>query len=68
MRIYVNTDASLFVQVRARIEVAVLNFLKILNSPTPAISDLSLVRKFHGVKALNGHQRFDESSVVFVSR
>ena len=30
-------------QVRARIEVAVLNFLKILNSPTPAISDLSLV-------------------------
>ncbi|GMQ05546.1 hypothetical protein CsSME_00050532 [Camellia sinensis var. sinensis] len=30
-------------QVRARIEVAVLNFLKILNSPTPAISDLSLI-------------------------
>ncbi|KAI8569670.1 hypothetical protein RHMOL_Rhmol02G0295400 [Rhododendron molle] len=30
-------------EVRARIEVAVLNFLKILNSPTPAISDLSLI-------------------------
>ncbi|THG10983.1 hypothetical protein TEA_024346 [Camellia sinensis var. sinensis] len=32
-------------QVRARIEVAVLNFLKILNSPTPAISDLSLEKR-----------------------
>ncbi|RWR91902.1 meiotic recombination protein SPO11-2 [Cinnamomum micranthum f. kanehirae] len=29
-------------QVRARIEVAVLKFLKTLNSPSPAISDLSL--------------------------
>ncbi|PSS11368.1 Meiotic recombination protein like [Actinidia chinensis var. chinensis] len=32
-------------QVRARIEVAVLNFLKILNSPTPEISDLSLINR-----------------------
>ncbi|KAL8112526.1 meiotic recombination protein SPO11-2 [Apium graveolens] len=33
-------------QVRARIEVAVLNFLKILNSPTtPAISDLPLISR-----------------------
>lgn len=30
-------------QVRARIQVAVLNFVKILNSPDPAISDLALV-------------------------
>ncbi|XP_059662277.1 meiotic recombination protein SPO11-2 isoform X2 [Cornus florida] len=32
-------------EVRARIEVAVLNFLKILSSPTPAISDLSLISR-----------------------
>ncbi|KAL6986314.1 hypothetical protein U1Q18_019681 [Sarracenia purpurea var. burkii] len=32
-------------EVRARIEVAVLNFLKILNSPAPAISDLSLISR-----------------------
>ncbi|OMP06072.1 Spo11/DNA topoisomerase VI, subunit A [Corchorus olitorius] len=30
-------------EVRARIQVAVLNFLKILNSPDPSISDLPLV-------------------------
>jgi len=32
------------VQVRARIEVSVLNFLKILNASNPAISDLPLVQ------------------------
>lgn len=32
-------------QVRARIEVAVLNFLKVLNSPTPAISDLPTIKR-----------------------
>ncbi|GAV76132.1 TP6A_N domain-containing protein [Cephalotus follicularis] len=32
-------------EVRARIEVAVLNFLKILNSPDPAISDLPLIKR-----------------------
>ncbi|KAF6157598.1 hypothetical protein GIB67_037171 [Kingdonia uniflora] len=32
-------------QVRARIEVAVLNFLKILSSPTPSITDLSLITR-----------------------
>ncbi|KAI3772306.1 hypothetical protein L6452_03488 [Arctium lappa] len=32
-------------QVRARIEVAVLNFLKVLNSPTPAISDLPMIKR-----------------------
>ncbi|RWR91905.1 meiotic recombination protein SPO11-2 [Cinnamomum micranthum f. kanehirae] len=32
-------------EVRARIEVAVLKFLKTLNSPSPAISDLSLVSR-----------------------
>lgn len=36
----------LCVQVRARIEVAVINFLKNLNSTTPEISDLPLVRMF----------------------
>ncbi|GAB4857434.1 hypothetical protein Ancab_015343 [Ancistrocladus abbreviatus] len=30
-------------QVRARIEMAVLHFLKILNSPTPTITNLRLV-------------------------
>lgn len=33
------------VEVRARIEVAVLNFLRILTSPDPAISDLPLIRR-----------------------
>ncbi|GFZ01333.1 sporulation 11-2 [Actinidia rufa] len=32
-------------QVRARIEVAVLNFIKILNSSTPEISDFSLINR-----------------------
>ncbi|XVF52978.1 hypothetical protein PTKIN_Ptkin05aG0061400 [Pterospermum kingtungense] len=32
-------------EVRARIQVAVLNFLKILNSPDPAISDLPLINR-----------------------
>ncbi|GLT56103.1 hypothetical protein SLA2020_291740 [Shorea laevis] len=32
-------------EVRARIQVAVLNFLKILNSPDPAISNLPLVNR-----------------------
>ncbi|XP_024984774.1 meiotic recombination protein SPO11-2 [Cynara cardunculus var. scolymus] len=32
-------------QVRARIEVAVLNFLKVLNSPAPAISNLPTIKR-----------------------
>nr|XP_027080749.1 meiotic recombination protein SPO11-2 isoform X2 [Coffea arabica] len=32
-------------EVRARIEVAVLNFLKVLNAPTPEISDLPLISR-----------------------
>ncbi|KAJ9555130.1 hypothetical protein OSB04_009744 [Centaurea solstitialis] len=32
-------------QVRARIEVAVLNFIKVLTSPTPAISDLPTIKR-----------------------
>ncbi|XP_058086509.1 meiotic recombination protein SPO11-2 [Magnolia sinica] len=32
-------------QVRARIEVAVLKFLKILTSPAPAVTDLSLINR-----------------------
>lgn len=39
-----NADIIGSSEARARIEVAVLNFLKILNSPSPAISDLPLVR------------------------
>ncbi|KAH9775353.1 Meiotic recombination protein SPO11-2 [Citrus sinensis] len=35
------------IEVRARIEVSVINFLKILNSPDPAISDLPLRRWFY---------------------
>ncbi|XP_065858362.1 meiotic recombination protein SPO11-2 isoform X1 [Euphorbia lathyris] len=33
------------IEVRARIEVAVLNFLRILTSPDPAISDLPLIKR-----------------------
>jgi len=36
-------NRSSLLQARARIEVSVLNLLRILNSPDPAISDLSLV-------------------------
>ncbi|XP_027183324.1 meiotic recombination protein SPO11-2 [Coffea eugenioides] len=32
-------------EVRARIEVAVLNFIKVLNAPTPEISDLPLISR-----------------------
>ncbi|KAK1326566.1 Meiotic recombination protein SPO11-2 [Acorus calamus] len=39
--------------VRARIEVSVLQFLKTLTSPTPAISDLQLIRR----KSNNSHFR-----------
>ncbi|XP_057968460.1 meiotic recombination protein SPO11-2 isoform X2 [Malania oleifera] len=38
-------DILLPLEVRARIEVAVLNFLKILNSASPAISDLPLIAR-----------------------
>lgn len=36
-------DCVYRMQARARIEVSVLNLLRVLNSPDPAISDLSLV-------------------------
>ncbi|KAJ0106072.1 hypothetical protein Patl1_17638 [Pistacia atlantica] len=38
-------DILTSVEVRARIEVSVLNFLKNLNSPDPAISDLPLINR-----------------------
>ncbi|KNA14491.1 hypothetical protein SOVF_107100 [Spinacia oleracea] len=49
-------------QVRARIEVAVLNFLKILNSPNPEITDLPLTSRnskntnvYRGLMSDNSH-------------
>ncbi|KAJ7944969.1 meiotic recombination protein SPO11-2 [Quillaja saponaria] len=42
-------------EVRARIEVAVLNFLKMLNSSNPAISDLPLIdRKSSNIRVSHG--------------
>ncbi|XP_054824185.1 meiotic recombination protein SPO11-2 [Prosopis cineraria] len=53
-------------QARARIEVAVLNFLKILNAPNPAISDLPLVeRKLSNSRV--SHGVLTELSSVFLS-
>ncbi|XP_071697021.1 meiotic recombination protein SPO11-2 [Rutidosis leptorrhynchoides] len=54
-------------EVRARIEVAVLNFLKILNSPTPAISNLPMINR----KASNcrtNQELLSEVSWIFLSR
>ncbi|KAK9103736.1 hypothetical protein Sjap_020990 [Stephania japonica] len=54
-------------QVQARIEVAVLNFLKTLSSPTPAISDLALINR----RTSNSHVRrglLTDVSSVFLSR
>lgn len=42
------SPALISMQVLARIQVAVLNFLRILTSSTPAISNLPLVRRFLG--------------------
>ncbi|KAK6274680.1 hypothetical protein POUND7_004389 [Theobroma cacao] len=53
-------------EVRARIQVAVLNFLKILNSPDPAISNLPLINR----KSSNSRVReglFTEVSWLFLS-
>ncbi|KAL5551991.1 hypothetical protein UlMin_002167 [Ulmus minor] len=54
-------------EVLPRIEVAVLNFLRILTSPAPAISDLSLVAR----NSSNGRVSegiFTEVSWIFLSR
>ncbi|KAF2318720.1 hypothetical protein GH714_010294 [Hevea brasiliensis] len=41
----VDSIVHVYALVRARIEVAVLNFLRILTSPDPAISDLPLIKR-----------------------
>ncbi|KAL2348014.1 hypothetical protein Fmac_002014 [Flemingia macrophylla] len=53
-------------QVRARIEVSVLNFLKILNASNPAISDLPLVQRKMSNSRVN-HGLLTELSRVFLS-
>lgn len=53
-------------QVRARIEVSVLNFLKILNASSPAISDLPLIQRKYSNSRVN-HGLLTELSRVFLS-
>ncbi|TKY70975.1 Meiotic recombination protein SPO11-2 [Spatholobus suberectus] len=53
-------------QVRARIEVSVLNFLKTLNASNPAISDLPLVQRKMSNSRVN-HDLLTELSRVFLS-
>ncbi|KAF7828223.1 meiotic recombination protein SPO11-2 [Senna tora] len=53
-------------QVRARIEVSVLNFLKILNSSNPAISDLPLIERKSSNSRVS-HGLLTELSLVFLS-
>ncbi|XP_044487467.1 meiotic recombination protein SPO11-2 [Mangifera indica] len=54
-------------EVRARIEVSVLNFLKILSSPDPSISDLPLInRRLSNSRVSQGI--FTDISSVFLSR
>ncbi|KAL8256015.1 hypothetical protein R6Q59_031082 [Mikania micrantha] len=54
-------------EVRARIEVAVLNFLKVLNSPTPAISILPMINRKTSNSRVN-HGLLTEDSWIFLSR
>ncbi|KZV31531.1 hypothetical protein F511_07382 [Dorcoceras hygrometricum] len=62
-----NADIIPPVEVRARIEVAVLNFLRNLNSKNPSISDLPLVdRSLGNRRASQG--LLTESSRIFLSR
>ncbi|KAI5439997.1 hypothetical protein KIW84_025383 [Lathyrus oleraceus] len=53
-------------QVRARIEVSVLSFLKILNASNPAISDLPLIQRKLSNSRMN-HGLLTELSYVFLS-
>ncbi|KAK7406089.1 hypothetical protein VNO78_07706 [Psophocarpus tetragonolobus] len=53
-------------QVRARIEVSVLNFLKILNASNPAISNLPLIQRKYSNSRVN-HGLLTELSCVFLS-
>ncbi|PWA55193.1 meiotic recombination protein SPO11-2 [Artemisia annua] len=54
-------------QVRARIEVAVLNFLKDLNSPTPAISNLPMINRKTSNSRVN-QGLLTDVSWIFLSR
>ncbi|RVW43079.1 Meiotic recombination protein SPO11-2 [Vitis vinifera] len=61
-----NADIIGSSEARARIEVAVLNFLKILNSPSPAISDLPLIsRRWSNSRVNRG--LLTEVSCIFLS-
>ncbi|KAK7366726.1 hypothetical protein VNO80_08723 [Phaseolus coccineus] len=61
-----NADIVPPAQVRARIEVSVLNFLKILNASNPAISNLPLIqRKYSNSRVIHG--LLTELSRVFLS-
>ncbi|XP_076947388.1 meiotic recombination protein SPO11-2-like [Bidens hawaiensis] len=55
------------IEVRARIEVAVLNFLEALNSPTPAISILPVINRKASNRRVN-HGLLTEDSWIFLSR
>ncbi|XP_073131201.1 meiotic recombination protein SPO11-2 isoform X1 [Henckelia pumila] len=62
-----NADIIPPFEVRARIEVAVLNFLRNLNSTNPSISDLPLIdRSSSNCRASRG--LLTESSAIFLSR
>ncbi|KAL7597448.1 hypothetical protein Lser_V15G27599 [Lactuca serriola] len=54
-------------EVRARIEIAVLNFLKDLNSPTPAISNLPMINRKSSNSRVN-QSLLTEASWIFLSR
>ncbi|KAI3792373.1 hypothetical protein L2E82_06250 [Cichorium intybus] len=54
-------------EVRARIEIAVLNFLKDLNSPTPAISNLPMINRKSSNRRVN-QSLLTEVSWIFLSR
>ncbi|KAI3522596.1 hypothetical protein L1887_00505 [Cichorium endivia] len=54
-------------EVRARIEIAVLNFLKDLNSPTPAISNLPMINRKSSNSRVN-RSLLTEVSWIFLSR
>ncbi|MFS7914398.1 hypothetical protein Hanom_Chr02g00152921 [Helianthus anomalus] len=54
-------------EVRSRIEVAVLNFLKVLNSSTPAISILPMINRKKSNSRVN-HGLLTEDSWIFLSR
>ncbi|WVZ11565.1 hypothetical protein V8G54_016095 [Vigna mungo] len=61
-----NADIVPPAQVRARIEVSVLNFLKILNASSPAISDLPLIQRKYSNSRVN-HGLLTELSRVFLT-